>query len=97
MARAALDMGFYISFSGIITFNSATDLREVAKRVPEDRILIETDAPYLAPMPHRGKSNLPAYVALVADKLAEVRGVASERLINTTGENFFRLFQGARS
>ncbi|MEJ1381499.1 MAG: TatD family hydrolase, partial [Candidatus Sedimenticola sp. (ex Thyasira tokunagai)] len=95
MAKAALDMGFYISFSGIITFNSAADLREVAKKVPEDRILIETDAPYLAPAPHRGKPNIPAYVALVADKLAEVRGVERERVVETTGDNFFRLFSNA--
>ncbi|MES9879822.1 MAG: TatD family hydrolase [Sedimenticola sp.] len=95
MAKAALDMGFYISFSGIITFNSAAALREVAKKVPEDRILIETDAPYLAPIPHRGKPNIPSYVALVADKLAEVRGVEIEQVVETTGENFFHLFKGA--
>lgn len=95
MASAALDMGFYISFSGILTFNSAADLREVAKRVPGDRILIETDAPYLAPVPHRGKPNIPAYVTHVADKLAEVRGVEREQVIESTGENFFRLFSSA--
>ncbi|HEB95070.1 MAG TPA: TatD family deoxyribonuclease [Sedimenticola thiotaurini] len=97
MAKQALDLGFYISFSGIVTFNSAADLREVAKRVPADRILVETDAPYLAPVPHRGKSNLPAYVALVAAFIAELRGVSPERLVEQTGENFFRLFRDASS
>ncbi|AKH19631.1 TatD family hydrolase [Sedimenticola thiotaurini] len=92
MARQALDLGFYISFSGIITFNSAADLREVAKKVPQDRILIETDSPFLAPVPLRGKSNLPAYVAHVADKVADIRGVDRERIEEITKENFYRLF-----
>ena len=93
MARKALDMGFYISFSGIITFRSAGDLRDVAKKVPLDRILIETDAPYLAPVPYRGKPNYPRYVSQVADCLAEVRGVEPGELAAVTWDNFFRLFQ----
>ncbi len=96
MARAALDMGFYISFSGIVTFNSATELRDVAARVPLDRLLIETDSPYLAPVPHRGKPNEPRHVRHVAEKVAEVRNMEVEELIERTGENFFRLFSAAR-
>jgi TatD DNase family protein len=92
MARQALDLGFYISFSGIITFNSAADLREVAKKVPQERLLIETDSPYLAPIPHRGKSNIPAYVGYVADKVAELRGVTREQVEALTTGNFNRLF-----
>ncbi len=91
-ARAALDMGFYISFSGIVTFRSAEKLRQVAAKVPQDRLLIETDAPYLAPVPHRGKPNIPAYVGYVADCIAGLRGCSSEELAETTRENFFRLF-----
>ncbi len=91
-ARAALDMGFYISFSGIVTFRSAEELRQVAAKVPRDRLLIETDAPYLAPVPHRGKPNIPAYVGYVADCIAELRGCPSEELAEITRENFFRLF-----
>ena len=92
MAKAALDMGFYISFSGIITFNSAKELREVAKQVPLDRMLIETDSPYLAPVPHRGKSNVPAYVGLVAAKIAELREMRVEDLAQQTTTNFSDLF-----
>jgi TatD DNase family protein len=95
MAKKALDMGFYISFSGIITFGSAADLREVAKKVPEDRILIETDAPYLAPVPYRGKSNLPGYVVKVAECIAELRGSSSEQVAAFTRDNFCRLFRHA--
>lgn len=95
MAKQALDLGFYISFSGIVTFNSAKELREVAQQVPADRILIETDAPYLAPVPHRGKSNLPQYVDLVAGFIAELRGITREALVEQTGGNFFRLFSNA--
>lgn len=87
MARALLDLGFCISFSGIITFSGAGDLREVATYVPEDRLLIETDCPYLAPVPHRGKRNEPAYVPLVAEKLAEVRGCSVEDLARITWKN----------
>ncbi|MCG8429336.1 MAG: TatD family hydrolase [Chromatiales bacterium] len=92
MAKQALDLGFYISFSGIITFKNAADLREVVKQVPEERILIETDAPYLAPVPHRGKSNLPEYVNHVADCVAEVRGISKERVAEITTRNYYNLF-----
>jgi TatD DNase family protein len=91
-ARAALDLGFYISFSGIVTFNNAHALREVAAEVPDDRLLIETDAPYLAPVPFRGRVNEPAYVAKVAERLAAVRGQAPEHIAAVTTDNFYRLF-----
>jgi len=93
MARQALDLGFYISFSGIVTFRNADSLRDVARRVPEDRILVETDAPYLAPVPHRGKPNEPAWVADVARCVAEVRGVPFEALAEQTSANYRALFQ----
>lgn len=96
MAEQALDLGFYISFSGIITFKSAGELREVARRVPLERLLIETDSPYLAPVPHRGKGNEPRYVRHVAESIAGLRGMGPEELIAATGENFFRLFRHAR-
>lgn len=96
MARAALDLGFYISLSGIVTFRNAEALRDVARQIPSDRLLVETDAPYLAPVPHRGKPNLPQYVREVADYLALLRGVSYETLVEQTGENFFRLFPLAR-
>jgi TatD DNase family protein len=96
MAKQALDLGFYISFSGIITFKNAEELRDVARRVPLDRMLIETDSPYLAPVPHRGKQNEPRYVCHVANKIAELRGMEPDLLVATTGENFFRLFSAAR-
>lgn len=92
VAKAALDLGFYISFSGIITFKNAASIREVAKRVPLDAILIETDAPYLAPVPFRGKPNEPAYVYYVAEKLAEIKGVSLETIAAHTTRNFIRLF-----
>lgn len=91
-ARQALEMGFYISFSGIVTFRNAEALREVARQVPIERLLVETDSPYLAPMPHRGKSNQPAYVRHVAEFLAELRGVSFEELSARTTDNFNRLF-----
>jgi TatD DNase family protein len=94
VARAALDLGFHISFSGILTFRNAADLREVAAFVPLDRCLIETDSPYLAPMPLRGKLNTPANVPLVAAKLAEIKGVPIERIAEATALNFERLFLG---
>jgi TatD DNase family protein len=94
VARAALDLGFYISFSGILTFKTAADLREVAAFVPMDRILIETDSPYLAPMPYRGKTNNPSYVPLVAQQIAQVRGLPVELVGETTSRNFERLFTG---
>lgn len=97
MARTALDMNFFISFSGIVTFRNAESLREVARRVPSDRLLIETDAPYLAPVPHRGKLNEPAYVRYVAECLAEVRGESLETIADSTTRNFFHLFQAAKA
>ena len=96
MARAALDLGFYISLSGIVTFRNADMLREVARQVPADRLLVETDAPYLAPMPHRGKPNLPQYVRVVAEFLAELRSVPYATLAEQTTANFRRLFPLAR-
>lgn len=92
-ARAALDLGFFISFSGIVTFRNAGDLREVAARVPDDRLLIETDAPYLAPVPHRGKTNEPSYVVHVAHCLATLRNETPERIGELTTANFRRLFR----
>lgn len=94
-ARAAIDLGFYVSFSGIVTFRTADALRNVARVVPEDRILVETDSPWLAPVPHRGSTNRPALTRHVAECLAEVRGVALEQLAEATTRNFFRLFQKA--
>ena len=94
VARAALDLGFYISFSGILTFKTAADLREVAQFVPLDRILIETDSPYLAPMPHRGKTNNPSYVPLVAKLIAELKGESIELIAEATSRNFEQLFAG---
>jgi TatD DNase family protein len=91
-AEAALDLGFYISFSGILTFKTAADLRDVAARVPADRLLIETDAPYLAPVPHRGKSNQPRWVTHVAECLAGLRGISVEEVVEQTGDNFAALF-----
>ena len=92
VARAALDLGFYISFSGIMTFKNADDLRNVAAFVPLDRCLIETDSPYLAPMPFRGKVNEPAFVIWVAAKLAEMKGLSVSAIAQATSENFERLF-----
>jgi len=92
VARAALDLGFHISFSGIVTFKSAQDLRDVAAFVPADRLLIETDSPYLAPVPFRGKTNNPSYVAFVARQVAEVRKVPVEEIGQVTSANFGRLF-----
>jgi len=92
VARAALDLGFYISFSGILTFKTAADLREVAKFVPDDRLLIETDSPYLAPVPYRGKLNNPSYVPFVAKLLGELRGCSSESIGELTTQNFLELF-----
>lgn len=92
VARAALDLGFCISFSGILTFRSAADLREVARLVPLDRMLIETDSPYLAPVPHRGKTNNPAYVPHVARQIAEIKGVPLETVAEATNRNFEGLF-----
>ena len=95
-AEAALDLGFYISFSGIVTFRNATDLKAVAQYVPLDRLLIETDAPYLAPVPHRGKTNEPAWVVHVAEEIARLRDEPLERIATATTENYYRLFRHAR-
>ncbi|MEZ5586409.1 MAG: TatD family hydrolase [Sedimenticolaceae bacterium] len=95
MAKAALDLDFYISFSGIVTFKNATALRDVAARVPDERILIETDSPYLAPVPFRGKPNEPRYVGKVAEAIAAVRGVSTEAVARQSRENFYRLFSTA--
>jgi len=92
MAQQALDLGFYISFSGIVTFKNAKQIQEVATKVPADRMLIETDSPYLAPTPYRGKPNEPAYVRYVAEKIAELRGISFEEVADTTTENFYRCF-----
>jgi TatD DNase family protein len=97
VARAALDLGFYISFSGILTFKSAQDLRDVASFVPLDRLLIETDSPYLAPVPFRGKTNNPSYVPYVAQQLAQLRGMPVEEIAQATSSNFERLFEGVRT
>ena len=94
VARAALDLGFYISFSGILTFKTAADLRAVAQFVPLDRILIETDSPYLAPMPYRGKTNNPSYVPFVAKLIAELKGETVEAIASATSRNFEDLFKG---
>ena len=93
VARQALDIGFYISFSGIVTFKSAKEVQEAARQVPLDRLLVETDAPYLAPAPHRGKTNEPAFVLHTAEYIAELRGITLEALAAATTENFHRLFK----
>lgn len=97
VARAALDLGFHISFSGILTFKNAADLRDVAKFVPMDRLLIETDSPYLAPVPYRGKVNQPAYVPHVAAQLAELKDCSAEDIGRATSTNFERLFKVAEA
>jgi TatD DNase family protein len=93
VARAALDLGFYISFSGILTFKTAQALRDVAAFVPLDRCLIETDSPYLAPVPYRGKTNNPSYVPFVAKQIAELKGLSVEEVAHATTSNFERLFK----
>ncbi len=93
VARAALDLGFYISFSGILTFKNAADLREVARFVPLDRMLIETDSPYLAPMPYRGKTNNPSYVPFVAKQIAELKEQPVAKIAEATSRNFEHLFK----
>lgn len=96
VARAALDLGFYLSFSGILTFKNARQVQEVAARAPLDRILVETDSPYLAPVPYRGKQNEPAYTRFVAEYLATLRGLSYDEVAAMTTANFFRLFRKAR-
>jgi TatD DNase family protein len=92
VALTAIDLGFHISFSGILTFKNAASIKEVAQRIPLDRILIETDSPYLAPTPHRGKTNQPAYVKHVAEEIARLRGISLEEVGQATTQNFKRLF-----
>ena len=96
VAEAAIEMGFYISFSGIVTFKNAVALREVAAAIPLERMLIETDAPYLAPVPHRGQTNQPGFVKHVAEEIARIRGLPVETVGEVTSQNFFRLFAAAR-
>ena len=95
MARAAIDMNFFVSFSGIITFRNAGSLRDVVRAVPLDRMLVETDAPYLAPVPYRGRSNEPAFVSRVAATVAEIKGLPVEAVVEATANNFCRLFPRA--
>jgi len=93
VAKAAMELNFYISFSGIVTFKNAVAIKEVAKTVPLERMLIETDAPYLAPVPHRGKTNEPAWVRHVAEEIARLRGISLQTVAEVTTANFFRLFR----
>ncbi len=95
VALQAIELGFYISFSGIVTFKNATSIKEVAQQIPLNRILVETDSPYLAPMPYRGKINQPSYVKYVAEEIAKLRGISLEEVSLATTENFFRLFKHA--
>lgn len=92
-ACSAMDLDFYISFSGIVTFKNATDLQQVARQVPLDRILVETDSPYLAPVPFRGKQNQPAYVRYVAESIAELKGISYEQIADATTDNFYNAFR----
>lgn len=96
MAKQAVDMGFLISISGIVTFRNASELRDVVKALPLDRLLVETDAPWLAPVPHRGRQNEPQYVVEVAEKVAEIKSVTLEEVARLTTENFFRIFPKAQ-
>ena len=93
LALTGIELGLYVSFSGILTFKKSEELRDIARELPADRLLVETDAPYLAPQPRRGKRNEPAYTAMTAAVLAEVRGVSDEEIARQTTENFFRLFK----
>jgi TatD DNase family protein len=95
VALQAIELGFYISFSGIVTFKNALSIKEVARTIPLNRILVETDSPYLAPIPYRGKINQPAYVKYVAEEIAKLRGITFEEVCIATTENFFRLFKNA--
>ncbi|UCE76275.1 MAG: TatD family hydrolase [Gammaproteobacteria bacterium] len=97
MARAAMDLNFRISFSGIVTFKNALQIKEVAQKMPADLMLVETDSPYLAPVPKRGKSNRPAYVRYVAEYIAELRNESFAQIAQTTTDNFYRLFPGAKN
>ncbi len=95
-AKQAMDLNFNISLSGIVTFKNAHSVKEVAKKMPEDRLMVETDSPYLAPVPHRGKMNQPAYVRYVAEHVAELRNVSYEQIAESTTHNFFSLFKVAK-
>lgn len=95
VAQQAMEMNFYISFSGIVTFKKATNLKDIAKRIPLERMLVETDSPYLAPVPHRGKINQPAFVRHVAEEIAALRGITVNEVDAATTRNFFKLFKGA--
>ena len=95
MAQKAIEMNFYISFSGIVTFKNAKALKDVAQRIQLDRMLIETDSPYLAPVPHRGKMNQPAFVRYVAEEIAKLRGISVDEVATATSHNFFNLFKAA--
>jgi TatD DNase family protein len=97
VAQVALDLGFYISLSGIVTFKNALTIKEVARRTPLDRLLVETDAPYLAPAPYRGKINQPGYVKHVAEEIARLRGLDYAAVVSATTDNFFRLFPDLRT
>src|SRR5574343_276341 len=96
VAQQALDLGFYISFSGIVTFKNALQVKEVAQKCPLDRLLVETDSPYLAPVPYRGKPNEPAYVRYVAEEIAKLRAISVDEVCRATTDNFFALFKGAK-
>lgn len=96
VAEQAMELGFYISLSGIVTFKNAGALKEVARNIPLDRMLVETDSPYLAPIPYRGKTNQPAYVRYVAEHVAELRGITPQEVAEATTRNFFRLFNQAK-
>ncbi len=96
IARLALDLGFYLSFSGIVTFKNATIVKDVAQKCPLDRILVETDSPYLAPVPYRGKPNEPAYVRHVAEEIAKLRSISIESVHQATTDNFYTLFKHAK-
>src|SRR5690606_36430636 len=93
VARAAIEMGFYISFSGIVTLKNAQDLKEVARSIPLENMLVETDSPYLAPVPFRGKTNQPAFVRHVAEEIARLRNIPLEQVAEATTHNFFKLFK----
>ena len=97
VARQAMDMNFMISFSGIVTFKNATALKDVARDVPLENMLIETDSPYLAPIPYRGRTNQPAYVRFVAEEISRIKEISIESVGEATTANFFRLFKGARA
>jgi len=96
LAEGALALGFYISFSGVLTFKNSSELRDIAKDIPLEKLLVETDAPYLAPVPHRGKPNEPAFVAHTNRVLAEIKGISEAECARATTENFFHLFAKAR-